>query len=60
MTDKAPEGEYWFNTSTGEVEKGPQSVGSHRMGPYRTAEEASRAYEIAAERTRKWDEEHED
>lgn len=43
-------GEYYLNTRTGEVEKGKHSGWRDRMGPYATAEEAVRAFEIARER----------
>ncbi len=46
--------EWWYNHKTGEVEEGPQSLGSDRDGPYATREEAARAPEIAAERARAW------
>ncbi len=46
--------QWWYNHKTGEVEEGPQSLGSDRDGPYATREDAARAPEIAAERARKW------
>ena len=46
--------EWWYNHKTGAVEEGPQSLGSDRDGPFTTKEEAARAPEIAAERSRKW------
>jgi hypothetical protein len=46
--------QWWYNHRTGEVEEGPQSLGLDRDGPYETREEAERAPEIAAERSRKW------
>ncbi|MGC5586083.1 hypothetical protein ACQE98_14495 [Ornithinimicrobium sp. W1679] len=52
--------QYWFNTRTGQVEAGddPERARSHDLlGPYATEEEASRALDIAAERTARWDEE---
>ncbi|MEY4995074.1 MAG: hypothetical protein RLZ65_923, partial [Actinomycetota bacterium] len=42
-----------FNTKTGKVEVGPQSLSLHRVGPFATKEEAGRALEIIAERARK-------
>lgn len=51
---------YWFNTRTGEVEEGPQSLALDRLGPFETREEAERANEIVAERARAWNEEDED
>ena len=46
--------EWWYNHKTGEVEEGPQSLGSERDGPYTTREDAQRAPEIARERAAKW------
>ncbi|MEN9740905.1 MAG: hypothetical protein RLZ72_1171 [Actinomycetota bacterium] len=48
---------WWYNHRTGEVEEGAQSLGSDRDGPFATREEAERAPEIAAERSRAWREE---
>ena len=53
--DAAPQ--YWYNTLTGEVERGRQSSWTHRMGPYDTPEEAARALETARRRSDSWDEE---
>ena len=44
---------YWYNTQTGEVEEGPQSLAIDRLGPFETREEAARALEIVEERARK-------
>ncbi|MGD9607360.1 MAG: methionine aminopeptidase [Leucobacter sp.] len=52
-----PEETYWFNTRTGEVEEGPQSLAQYRIGPFETRAEAERAPEVVAERARKWAEE---
>ncbi|MDQ0426738.1 MULTISPECIES: hypothetical protein [Cellulomonas] len=49
--------EFYFNTRTHEVEEGPRSDWSHRMGPYATREEAAHALETARERSKAWDEE---
>ena len=49
----AEEVQYWFNTKTGKVEVGPQSLSLNRVGPFGTKEEAGRALEIIAERARK-------
>lgn len=49
--------EYFYNIRTGQVEHGRQSKGDDLMGPYASQEEASRALEIAREKTEKWDEE---
>lgn len=56
MTDTR-EDEFWFNTRTGEVEKGKQSIASERLGPFATEAEAARANEKLAENARKWAEE---
>lgn len=52
-----PEDTYWFNTRTGEVEHGPQSLSVDRIGPFSTREEAARANDIVAERAKRWAEE---
>ncbi len=52
-----PEESFWYNSRTGEIEVGAQSLGIDRVGPFRTREEAERAPEIIAERARKWAEE---
>lgn len=50
---------YWYNTRTGEVEDGPQSLSIDRLGPFETREEAARAPEIVEERARRIREEDE-
>jgi len=45
---------FWYNTRTGEVESGPQSMAVYRIGPFTTRAEAERALEIVAERSRQW------
>ena len=50
---------YWFNTRTGMVEEGRQSLSIDRLGPFATREEAERAPEIVAERARRIREEDE-
>lgn len=52
-----PQETYWYNTRTGQVEDGPQSLSVDRIGPFSTREEASRAPEVVEERARKWAEE---
>lgn len=52
--------QWWFNHKTGQVEKGRQSLGLHRDGPFASAEEAARAPEIARERAREWEREEKD
>lgn len=48
---------FWYNTRTGKVEVGKQSLSLHRVGPFVSAEEAAKAPEIIAERARQWAEE---
>lgn len=48
-----PEESYWFNTRTNAVEKGKQSIASHRLGPFRSAAEAEQALQIIADRAEK-------
>jgi hypothetical protein len=50
---------WWYNHRTGEVEEGPQSLGSDRDGPFETRADAERAPEIAAERAQAWRDEEE-
>ncbi|WP_125099727.1 methionine aminopeptidase [Leucobacter chromiireducens] len=54
-----PEETYWFNTRTGEVEEGPQSLSVDRVGPFATREEAAHANQILERRARAWREEDE-
>ncbi len=49
--------EWYYNIKTGEVEEGRQSLASDLNGPFASREEAARAPQIAAERSRKWAEE---
>lgn len=49
--------EFWWNSRTGQVEEGKQSLSIERVGPFETREEAERATEIIAERAKKWVEE---
>jgi len=46
--------EWFYNIKTGEVEEGRQSVASELDGPFATREDAARAPEIIAERSRQW------
>lgn len=46
--------EWFYNIKTGEVEEGRQSMASELDGPFATREDASRAQEIIAERSRQW------
>lgn len=52
-----PNEQYWFNSKTGLVEDGPQSLAVDRIGPFATREEAAKAPDIIAERARRWAEE---
>ena len=46
--------EWWYNSKTGDVEEGAQSLALDRDGPFKSREEAAKAPEIIAERARKW------
>jgi hypothetical protein len=46
--------EWFYNIKTGEVEEGRQSLASDLDGPFASRDEAARAPEIIAERSRKW------
>jgi hypothetical protein len=49
---------YWYNVDTGKVETDEtKGQGDDLMGPYDTEDEASRALEIARQKTERWDEE---
>ncbi|SDH25141.1 hypothetical protein [Microbacterium pygmaeum] len=48
---------YWYNLSTGEVEKGFESPAIDRAGPFETAEEAAKAPALLRERSKAWAEE---
>lgn len=52
MSDDAEK--YWYNLTTGEVEKGFESPAIDRAGPFDTPEEAARALEILRERSQAW------
>lgn len=47
--------EFWYNLKTREVEIGPQSDYSQLMGPYTSREDAQKALQTAAEKTKQWD-----
>ena len=49
--------QWWFNNKTGEVEEGPQSLGSDRDGPFASREGAANAKQIIADRAKQWAEE---
>jgi cell division septation protein DedD len=46
--------QYWFNTHTGQVEVGKQSLALYRLGPFSSREEAERAPQIIADRAAAW------
>ena len=56
----ASEGDFYFNTKTGQVEQGKVSSWQDRMGPYRSREEAEHAFERAAQRNHAADEAEKD
>lgn len=51
---------YWFNTHTGQIEMGKQSLAVYRLGPFDTEEQARNAPQIIAERAAAWRAEEED
>ena len=55
MTSNAEK--YWYNFTTGKVEKGYESPAIDRAGPFDTEEEAANAPELLRERSRQWAEE---
>lgn len=57
MADQDQDAQFWYNSKTGEVEQGLVSPAPDRIGPFATADEAARAYEILAARSREWAEE---
>ncbi|HEX4056701.1 MAG TPA: methionine aminopeptidase [Galbitalea sp.] len=46
--------EWFYNIRTGNVEEGRQSIASDLDGPFASREEAERAPDIIAERSRAW------
>lgn len=56
MAEKSQD-EFWFNTRTGEVERGKQSIAMDRLGPFATADEAAHAKEKLVENAKRWAEE---
>lgn len=46
---------YWFNTKTGEVEKGRQAMAMDRVGPFDTEAEAVQALEKLQQRSEAWE-----
>lgn len=52
MTDDSEK--YWYNLTTGQVERGYESPAVDRAGPFDTAEEAAGALELLRQRSRAW------
>lgn len=52
-----PDDQYWYNITTGMVEKGMLSAAPSRIGPFATPEDAARALDIIRERSAAWAEE---
>ena len=50
----AVEDKYWYNLTTGKVERGFESPAIDRAGPFDTEEEAAAAPQLLAERSRAW------
>ncbi len=51
------EDKFWYNLTTGKVERGFESPAIDRAGPFDTEEEAANAPQLLAERSRAWAEE---
>lgn len=51
------EEKYWYNLTSGKVERGFESPAIDRAGPFDTEEEAANAPKLLAERSRAWAEE---
>ena len=51
--------EFWFNLKTNQVEEGKQSIAVYRVGPFSTREEAQRALQILANKSKVWRDEEE-
>lgn len=51
------EDKYWYNLKTGQLERGFESPSVDRAGPFETAEEAARAPQVIAARSKAWSEE---
>jgi len=48
------EDKFWYNLTTGAVERGFESPAIDRAGPFDTEEEAANAPALLAERSRAW------
>ena len=51
---------FWYNLRTGAVEKGMESPGVDRVGPFETPTEAANALTLLRERSLAWEEEERD
>ncbi len=51
------EEKYWYNLRTGQVERGFESPSAERAGPFDSAEDAARAPQVIAARSKAWAEE---
>jgi hypothetical protein len=49
-----PSTQYWYNTKTGQVEKGYESSVVDRVGPFDTRDEAEHALEKLRANSAKW------
>ncbi|WP_311477884.1 SPOR domain-containing protein [uncultured Gulosibacter sp.] len=49
--------QYWYNTRTGEVERGKQSPANELLGPFETADQALHAYDRLRANAAAWAEE---
>jgi hypothetical protein len=49
--------EFWFNLKTKTVEFGKLTPAAYRVGPFSSAEDAAKALETLASRSKDWDEE---
>ncbi|MCU1571495.1 MAG: hypothetical protein JWR33_2236 [Naasia sp.] len=50
----ADEAQYWYNSRTGQVERGKLSNAIDRVGPFATHEEAERAPEKLRQNAERW------
>jgi len=55
MESRGDKVEYFFNTETRQVERGRQRSWEHLLGPFDTAEEATKAVDIASNKSDAWD-----
>jgi hypothetical protein len=48
------DGQWWYNTKTGQVERESDAPWTDRIGPYATREEAAGAMDRVRENSRRW------